>query len=128
MKPIHTEIAPPPFSKYSQGFRVDAGADIVFVSGQVGALPDGTLLEGDEAQNLQVWRNILEILKADNMGAADVVEVTAYLKEGGSAAICRRVREEMLGDARPASTMLFVPALASPDWLVEISVVAAKAR
>ena len=32
-----------------------------------------------------------------------------------------------LGDARPASTLLIVSGLASPDWLIEVEVVAAKA-
>jgi enamine deaminase RidA (YjgF/YER057c/UK114 family) len=32
----------------------------------------------------------------------------------------------MMRDARPASSLVFVSGLASPDWLVEIEAVAAK--
>jgi enamine deaminase RidA (YjgF/YER057c/UK114 family) len=37
----------------------------------------------------------------------------------------RTVRERMLQGAAPASTLLFVAGLASPEWLVEIEAIAA---
>jgi len=37
------------------------------------------------------------------------------------------VRDEVLGRAAPASTLVVVQALAHPDWLVEIEAVAAAA-
>jgi enamine deaminase RidA (YjgF/YER057c/UK114 family) len=36
------------------------------------------------------------------------------------------VRDEVLGDHRAASTLVTVPALARPEWLVEISLIASK--
>jgi enamine deaminase RidA (YjgF/YER057c/UK114 family) len=36
------------------------------------------------------------------------------------------VRDEVLGDHRAASTLVTVPALARAEWLVEISLIAAK--
>ena len=36
------------------------------------------------------------------------------------------VRKEVLGEAKPASTAIIVPALAMPNWLVEIEVIAAR--
>jgi len=38
-----------------------------------------------------------------------------------------KARSKFFGDARPASTGIIVKALAKPDWLVEIELVAAKA-
>ena len=53
---------------------------------------------------------------------------------GGSSARCAAVMDRtgtemarILGSVEPASTLVVVPALASPDWLVEIEAVAAKA-
>jgi enamine deaminase RidA (YjgF/YER057c/UK114 family) len=42
-------------------------------------------------------------------------------------ATARAVREEVLGGHRPASTLAYVQGLASPDWLIEVDFVAAKA-
>ncbi len=125
LRHISTPDAPPPFSKYSQAVGVSA-SEHIFVSGQVGVTPDGTLLDGDTAQNEQIWRNILAILADSGLGAEHIVEVTVYLTGGATVATCREVRERMLGDARPASSMVIVAGLADPCWLVEISVVAAK--
>jgi enamine deaminase RidA (YjgF/YER057c/UK114 family) len=41
---------PQPVSVYSQGVEVPSGARWLYVSGQVGALPDGRMAEGFEAQ------------------------------------------------------------------------------
>jgi enamine deaminase RidA (YjgF/YER057c/UK114 family) len=37
----------------------------------------------------------------------------------------RSIRESVFGDIRPAATMLPVPKLAEPDYLVEIEAIAA---
>ena len=39
----------------------------------------------------------------------------------------RAVRERILGDHRPASTMIVISALGRPEWKVEIEAVAARA-
>ncbi|HYS76413.1 MAG TPA: hypothetical protein VEM38_10005 [Burkholderiales bacterium] len=39
-----------------------------------------------------------------------------------------KVRSRHLGDARPASTLLVVPALVRPGFLVEVEILAAKSR
>jgi len=125
---IQTDEAPPPFSAYSQAVSVPAGARTLHVSGQVGVTPDGTLLEGEEAQHEQTWRNILAILAADGMGPADIVHAQGFITGPSGVPLFRTVRDRMLGGARPASTLLIVAGLADPKWLVEISVIAARAE
>ena len=117
----------PPFSRYSQGVEVPAGARWLQVSGQVGVRPDGSLAAGAEAQIEAAWSNVLAVLKAAGMGAPELVKVTVFLTRAEDTPLYRRVRERMLGGAEPASSLLIVKALASPDWLVEIEAVAAAA-
>ena len=115
----------PPFSPYSHGVEAPAAARWLHVSGQVGVTPEGKVLDGSEAQIEQAWRNVLSVLEAAEMGPRDLVKVTTFLIDRADLPTARAVRERMLGGAEPASTLLFVSGLASPNWRVEIEAVAA---
>jgi 2-iminobutanoate/2-iminopropanoate deaminase len=99
----------------------------LYVSGQVGALPDGRMAEGFEAQAEQTWHNLLAVLGDAGMGVADLVKVNAFLLRNEDYPVYNRIRTRFLGDARPASTALVVPVLANPEWLFELDAVAARA-
>ena len=71
------------------------------------------------------WSNVLAVLAAAGMGPRDLVKVTVFLTRPEDTPLYRQVRERMLEGAEPASTLLIVQGLASPDWLVEIEAVAA---
>ena len=115
----------PPFSRYSHGVEAPAGARWLYVSGQVGVGPDGKLADGAEAQIEQAWRNVLSVLEAAGMGPRDLIKVTTFLLDRADLAAARAIRERMLQGAEPASTLLIVAGLASPEWRVEIEAVAA---
>ena len=125
---VQTDEAAAPFSAYSQAVSVPSNARTLHLSGQVGVSADGVLASGEEAQHEQCWRNILAILKADGMEAADIVHVQGYITSGSGTPVFRQVRDRMLRGARPACTLVVVAGLAHPDWLVEIAVVAARAE
>jgi len=55
---------------------------------------------------------------------ADVVKVTVYLTDIADRARINPVRQEVFGDARPASTLVEVSALAVPGAKLEIEAVA----
>jgi enamine deaminase RidA (YjgF/YER057c/UK114 family) len=116
----------PAFSNYALGVQAPANARWLYVSGQVGVDAEGNLAEGAIAQNEQAWRNVLAILADANMGPRDLVKVTAFLTRPEDTGIYREVRDAVLEGADPASTLIVVAGLASPDWLVEIEAVAAK--
>ncbi|HEX9584007.1 MAG TPA: RidA family protein [Gammaproteobacteria bacterium] len=116
----------PPFGKYSHSVEVGAGARWLHVSGQVGVTPDGRLADGVAAQCEWAWKNLLAILEQSDMDMADVVKTTTYLVNADHVADFREARDRVIGDARPASTLVVIDALASPDWLVEIELVAAR--
>jgi len=117
----------PPFSKYSHGVEAPADARWLFASGQVGVRPDGTLASGFEGQTVQALSNLHAILAEAGMDWSDVVLLKTFLTRQEDVPQYRVVREKTLGSAAPASTLLVVAGLASPDWLIEIEVVAATA-
>ena len=114
-----------PFSRYSHGVEGPGSARWLHISGQVGVAPDGQIAQGAEAQMEQAWRNIFAILESAGMTRQDLVKVTVYLTRTEDIGRYRDVRDRMLQGAEPASTLLIVAGLASPDWLVEIEAVAA---
>ena len=111
---------------YSQAMEIDPNKRWLFTAGQVGVAPDGNTLDSIEGQVAQTWANIIALLNEGGMGIDDVVKITGYIvgKENFSAYAAGR--KKALGEARPASTAIIVPALAMPEWLVEIEVIAAK--
>lgn len=65
----------PPFS---EAVRVGA---VFYLSGQIGAAPDGKLPDGVEAQTTQALDNIGAILKRANLHYSDVFHCTAFLSD-----------------------------------------------
>ena len=113
-----------PLSHYTDA--VKAGG-LLFVSGIVPLDADGKLVgEGDVAEQArQVFRNMELCLKAAGCGFDDVVKVVHYLLDVDDRPKINPVRMEFFGEARPASTLVEVSALAVPGALLEIEAVAA---
>ena len=127
---IQPEHMAPPAANYAHAVRVDNADHLVFTSGVVPTMPDGTVPPTVEGQARVVWANLLEILRAGEMTISNVVSITTYvvaserLRDDLSAVM--GVRDEVMGAHRAASTLVTVPALARPEWLMEISLVAAR--
>jgi enamine deaminase RidA (YjgF/YER057c/UK114 family) len=116
-----------PGGKYSHSVEVPPNARWLYVSGQVGVAPDGTTPPGIAEQCENCWRNILTILADAGMSMSDVVKVSVFLTRDSDIAAYREARDRVIGDARPASTLLVISRLASPAFLVEVEAIAAKA-
>lgn len=116
----------PPIGAYSHSVEIPPHSRILYISGQVGIGPDGLLKEGVEAQTEQVCRNILAILEANGMGLNDLVKVNSYIINPSDLAGFRAARTRVFGDAKPASTLAVIQALAGPQYLVEIEAIAAQ--
>jgi len=115
----------PPFARYSHGMEVSAGQGLVFCSGQLGALPDGTIPDGIERQAEQCFRNIAAILGEAGLTLGDVIRVNAYVTAREHMAGYMAVRDRMVGTPPPASTLMIVSGFTRPEFLVEVEVVAA---
>ena len=55
---------------------------------------------------------------------ANVVKLNTYLVDIRHRNDLASIREEFFGKKGPASTLVQVPALAHPDWLIEIEAIA----
>ena len=127
---VQPESLPPPVAKYAHAVSVTAGSDMVFTSGVVPTMPDGTVPNSLEGQARVVWANLIEILRASGMTVGNIVSITTYVVHGTDLhlrlAAVMNVRDEVMGDHRAASTLVTVPELARTEWLMEISVIAAR--
>jgi enamine deaminase RidA (YjgF/YER057c/UK114 family) len=127
MKRYNPAVNAPPNGPYSHGVEVPAGVRWLHTAGQVGTARDGTAPPDIEGQTEQAWRNLLAVLEEGGMGVGDIVKIHTYLTRAEDIPAYGKVRARFLGDARPASTLVVVQALARPGWLVEVEAVAAKA-
>ena len=109
---------------YAHGVETRAGARVLHVSGQVGQPPEGDLPPDFRGQCRQAILNVSSVLSAANMTLRDIVKMSFYLVRREDMEALVDVRKEFLEGVRPAVTTLFVAGLVSPDWLVEIEVVA----
>ena len=112
-----------PISHYTDA--VVAG-ELLFVSGLVGVDRHGALVGDDDvaAQTRQVFANLRAVLDEAGCRFEDVVKVTVYLTDVDDRAKINPVRQEVFGDARPASTLVEVSRLAVPGAKVEIEAIA----
>jgi 2-iminobutanoate/2-iminopropanoate deaminase len=117
----------PPGGRYTHGVEVPAGARMLYISGQVGAGADGKVPSEFGAQVENCWRNLMAILADAGMGLEDLVKVTIFLTRPEHVAAYREARDRIIGDHRPASTLVVISALADPGFLCEVEAVAAKA-
>lgn len=117
-----------PAGAYSHSARIPANAELLMIAGQVGVNPKGKLQDGIRGQAEQAFRNILAIVKANGMQKRHIVKFTVYLTEPRNIDAYRAARKKVIGDATvPPSTLLIIDGLASPDMLIEIEAMAAKA-
>jgi 2-iminobutanoate/2-iminopropanoate deaminase len=74
---------------------ITAGGTI-YVSGQIGMDPSGTIPEGFEAQTQRAFENLKAVLAAAGASLSDIVKVTVLLVELSDLAAYRDVRETYL--------------------------------
>ncbi|AWN52637.1 RidA family protein [Methylobacterium sp. 17Sr1-1] len=121
---IATAAAPQPAGHYAQG---TAWRDLVFVSGQLAARPDGSHTADQlfATQVRQALASLLAILAEAGSGPEHVLRVTAYIVGVENWPEFNRVYTEMLGEARPARTVVPVPEL-HHGYLVEVEAIAVR--
>ncbi len=127
IKKFNPEKFVQPFSRYSQGAGAPAGARWLYIAGQVGVHPDGSIAQGAEAQIERAWLNLIAVLETAALGVEDRVKVNTYITRPEDVDVNRRIRDRMLKDDGPPVTMVRVAGLSHPEWRVEVEGIAAKA-
>lgn len=115
----------PPFAKYSHGVEVPAGKRLVLCSGQLGIGPDDTIPEDAGSQAELCFSNIAAILAEAGLGLGDIVRVNAFVTDRVHMQPYMEVRDRLVGNPPPASTLMIVSGFTRPEFKVEIEVIAA---
>ena len=115
----------PPFAKYSHGIEVPAGKRLVVCSGQLGIGPDDSIPEDAGAQAELCFSNINAVLAEAGLGLKDIVRINAYVTDRDHMKPYMAVRDRLVADPPPASTLMIVTGFTRPEFKVEIEVIAA---
>jgi 2-iminobutanoate/2-iminopropanoate deaminase len=116
-----------PSGHFSQATMVEARGRLVFISGMTARRADGSIAGiGDiEAQTRQVCENLKSAIEAAGGTLDDICRVDVYVRNIEHFAQIHKIRREYFRAPAPASTMVEVSKLASPEYLIEISAIAA---
>ena len=126
-KKINPRDVHKPLGAYSHTVKVPAGATWVAIAGQVGMDAKGKLGGTFKAQAELAFRNLVAGVRAQGMRKSDLVKITVFITDGRQVDAYRAARKKVLGDkVTPASTLLVVQGLASPDMMIEVEGWAAK--
>ncbi|MCS5574575.1 MAG: RidA family protein, partial [Pseudomonadales bacterium] len=94
--------------------------DRVWLSGTVGIRPDGSV-PADVVEQFEVaMQNLDGALRAAGGRPENIVKVQVFLIDVNDREKINPIRQAYFGEHRPASTLVGVPALVSPELKVEI--------
>ncbi len=125
-EPIRVE--PDVFSTFAIGQGHCVG-DLIFLSGQASIDDAGSIVGvGDiNAQIGQTMSNIERALKAAGSGIERIFKITVYLTDMANFEHIMTMRHRYFSEPWPADTTVGVQALALPELMVELDVIATRA-
>ena len=115
-----------PSGHFSHATMVEARGRLVFISGMTARRPDGTIAGiGDiEAQTRQVCENLKSAVEETGGTLDDICRVDVYVRNIEHFDQIHKVRREYFKPPAPASTMVEVCKMVSPEYLIEINAIA----
>lgn len=119
-EPVAIPELPPNNATYSQAVRL---GDLIFVSGQLGVRPDGSLPEDFSDQTRQAIENIATVLRGAGSALEQVAKVNIFVTDFSLLPVMNAVYAEYFRH-RPAKTTVEIGRL-DKGAKIEIEVVAA---
>jgi enamine deaminase RidA (YjgF/YER057c/UK114 family) len=114
-----------PFEKAAGYSRAVIDGDFAFVSGTTGYDYSTMTMPADvTSQTRNCFKTIEGALEEGGFAMADIVRATYYITDANNADAHFAVCGEVLGEIRPAATLLVVAGLYKPEMKVEIEVTA----
>jgi enamine deaminase RidA (YjgF/YER057c/UK114 family) len=112
------------FKKFSYSPAVRAG-DFIYVAGQVGLNPDGSMPDSDEPQIVNAFDRMKIVLEEAGASLDDIVELVSYhvgLQKHLAGFI--EIKNRYIREPFPTWTILEIAGLARPGLVIEIKAVA----
>ena len=115
-----------PSGHFSQATVIEARGKLVFISGMTSRRADGSIAGvGDiEVQTRQVCENLKAAVEAAGGSMDDIVRVDVYVRNMEHFDAIHKVRRQYFKAPAPASTMVEICKMTSPDYLIEINAIA----
>jgi enamine deaminase RidA (YjgF/YER057c/UK114 family) len=125
IKQMSIERSNPPGTAYTGMSQAVKAGGWIHVSGQV-ALRDGAVvgIGNGEQQAEQCFANIDAALIAAGAKLENIVKLTCYLTDKSAYGGYAAVRNRLLAEQAPASTVVIIKELLMPDLLMEVEAVA----
>jgi enamine deaminase RidA (YjgF/YER057c/UK114 family) len=123
---VTTDAIRKPSGVFSQATVIESEGRLVFISGMTARRPDGTIAGiGDiQAQTRQVCENIKSAVEAAGGTLDDVCRVDVYVRNMEHFDKIHEVRRQYFKPPLPASTMVEICKMTSPEYLIEINAIA----
>ena len=117
MKKIETDNAPKAIGTYSQA--IEAG-NTIYLSGQIPLDPKTMeLVEGNENQIRQVFKNIQAVCESSEVSLNEIVKLNVYLSDLSVFSLVNEVMKELFSEPYPARAAIQVAKLPL-DSLIEV--------
>lgn len=120
-------VNPPGVSTPQTYSHIVKAGKLLFIAGQVGATADGKIAGVTmKEQTEQVLKNLQAVLKSQGLDFSHVAKITIFttsITEFRAPEVAE-VRSRYFGQNRPASTLVQIQQLASPDYKIEIEAIA----
>jgi len=122
LRPVNPPSVPGP-GFYSQGIEASGSGRTLYVSGQAGVGPDGPGKDIGEQARLAI-ANLNAVIAEAGMTNANIAKLTIYLTDPAHMPGFIEAAAGTLPAMPPATTLLIVKGLASPELLIEIEAIA----
>jgi len=115
-----------PNGHFSHATMIEAKGRLVFISGMTSRRADGTIagIGNIKEQTKQVCENVKAAVEAAGGTMDDICRVDVYVRNMEHFDAIHEVRREYFKAPAPASTMVEVCKMTSPEYLIEINAIA----